>query len=175
MDIRILVIIAIFAFIISDFWNRRKILLDNEGYDERQKVFIGEGFKYAMITSFGLSMLLGFVNSSYPDLLSVTFILNCLTFLPLMVLAVTAILNDAYYPVKIRPRTIRLRPKQGVIVSILFSLVFLALLSDGNDIGFFQEGGNGTVFLLLIVSISLALTFLYKIWKDKKEEEERCL
>lgn len=155
------------------FWDRRKLLLQNDGYDERQSLLIRKGFQVAMMASFAVNICLVVFETAYPGLFSVSFVLSCFFFVPLVVLGIFSIIHDAYYPVKSNNRVHKLTTIQGVIGSTVIALasLYILLFDNSAPIPFFQKGGKGNVFLLLLSSISLAITFMYKIYKDKNEEE----
>ena len=172
MDIRLVMILVLFQVGAYHFWQSRKNQANNEEFDERQRFLMGQSYKYAMFATWFFVVLLTLVNAAYPDLLSISFTLACLLFLPLTVFAISNILNDAYYPIKSDGKLKRLSPKQGVVVFLLMAAISLFFLFDSSsEVGFFQKGGNGNFLILLIPSLVLGSAFSYKLLKDGKEEE----
>lgn len=172
MDLRIIVIVLISTILASDFWNRRKLLLNHEGYDERQTLFIGKAFKLALYSSFALNILLGFLHTFYPRLLSISFVLSCLAILPLTVIVVVMILTDAFFPIKIAQHKKHQILKRIGVCSGITACICLLTLFKGSQKGFFQYGGDGNMFLLFLAVLSISSVTYYKIWKYRHEVEE---
>ena len=115
MAIRLVMILVLFLAGGFHIWQKRKNQFNNEEFDERQRFLIGQSYKYAAGSSWILIVLLSLTNAVYPDLLSISFILACLLFLPLTVFGVSNILNDAYYPVKSSGKWKRLSPQRVLL------------------------------------------------------------
>lgn len=170
MAIRLVMILVLFLAGGFHIWQKRKNQVSNEEFDERQRFLMGQSYKYAAGSSWILIVLLSLTNAVYPDLLSISFILACLLFLPLTVFGVSNILNDAYYPVKSSGKWKRLSPQKGLAIFGVIAVFSLFFLFDGNsDVGFFQKGGNGNFLILLLTSLGLATAFSYKLLKDRDE------
>ena len=139
-------------------------------YDERQKLVIGNGYKYAFYTLFALMLIYSLLSySGMSDFMSPAIFCEAAIIVGVAVFAIYTTVNDGYFAVNV------MSGRLTGIFTVLFLLLLAASVINAVKGHIYADGRFeiGVIFVLLTVVLGTLLTvFFVKRRNASREEEE---
>ena len=138
-------------------------------YDERQKLVIGNGYKYAFYTLFALMLIYSLLSySGMSDFMSPSVFCEAAVIVGIAVFAIYTTVNDGYFAVNV------MSGRMTGIFTVLFLLLLLASAFNVVNGHVFAKGRFeiGIIFVLLTVVVGILLTLFFVKRKTATGEEE---
>ena len=136
-------------------------------YDERQKLVMGNGYKWGFYTLFGLLLIYSLLSySGMADFMNSAVFCEAAIIVGAAVMASYTLINDGYFAVN------AMNKRMIGIFAVLFLLSLVGTVISFIKGAVFKDGRLGTGFIFLLISIMLALILAICFVKRKSDAAE---